>query len=68
MQAKCLRWSPDGLYLIVVGEQGSLQLWSSTTGVGLALVHSFEGHPTHSVQWHAQVAKDGGMLLARYVC
>lgn len=65
VQAKSLCWSPDGLYLTVVGEQGSLQLWHST-GAGLALVHSFEEHHTHCVQWHSQVAKDGGMLLARY--
>lgn len=65
VQATSLCWSPDSLYLTVLEERGSLQLWT-TTESGLSLAHSFEAHSTISVQWHSQKAKDGTMLLARY--
>lgn len=65
LQAKQLCWSPNGLYLAVLSEHGGLELRASAGG---DLVHSFDAsYLTSFIQWHCEVAKDGNMLMARYV-
>lgn len=60
-------WSPNGVYLTVLTEQGGVELWTST-GDSATVAHSFDTAVLFSyIKWHSVVAEDGGMLLARYV-
>ena len=47
---------------------GQLQLWSYlATNSSISMAHSFNAYPTNAIQWHSDIAKDGSMLLARYI-